>query len=72
MTICIGFGFEEDGLNVRFDSILASRQGIKVAVGAFFNTERDVDVETLHSFLRISRCIRFAQHDKYTLILYIR
>jgi hypothetical protein len=34
-------------LNVRCDGILTIRQGIEIAVRAFFDTERDVDVETL-------------------------
>ena len=34
-------------MNVRCDGVCADGQGIEVAVRAFFNTERDVDVETL-------------------------
>jgi hypothetical protein len=42
----IFLGFEENGLDVRCDGVCAAGQGIEVAVGAFFNTERNVDVET--------------------------
>jgi len=43
----IFLGFEENGLDVRCDGVCAAGQGIEVAVGAFADTERNVDIETL-------------------------
>jgi hypothetical protein len=43
----IFLGFEENGLDVRFDCVCAAGQGIEIAVGAFFNAKGDVDVKTL-------------------------
>jgi DNA-binding FadR family transcriptional regulator len=42
-------GFEEDGLNIRRDGVLTIRQGIEIAVRAFTDTERNVDVKTSHA-----------------------
>ena len=42
----IFLGFEEDGLDVRCDGICAGGEGIEVAVGAFFDTKGNVDIET--------------------------
>jgi hypothetical protein len=41
-------GFLKNGLNVRFNGVCVCGQGIEVAVTAFFNTKRNVDVKTSH------------------------
>ena len=58
-------GFLQDGLNVGFHFVQLAGQRIEIAIAAFFNTERDMDVETSQFIaLHTTRSFDCVQDDK--------